>query len=139
MSNPLLISSPNIPRIQVVHEDERRIIREALIPPVKDGDPVQRLSHIAIKNAGEVVLGQHYHPLPEHFIVINGNPDLWTAPHDNSTNITRQNFPNGGHVTIEPGVTHAFKFKHGGDIISVMDGKFNPDNMIPSVLDIDEK
>ena len=128
-----IISGPDIPRIEVVHEDDRRTVREVNLR-LPDGT-MRHITHLAIKGSG--VLGNHYHnDGPEHFAVINGNPLVVTAPHSNPTRLELRRFPDGGYVTMAPGEAHAFYFDQPGDLISTMDGVFNPDDMHPQKLEI---
>lgn len=130
-SGPQLISGPNIPSLKLMHEDERRAIREAALPQ-SDGT-IRRVTHLTIKGAG--VLGQHYHPIPERFTVVSGDPVIATAPHDDTASVVVQRFPEGGHITMASGQVHAFEFgKEGGELISTMDGAFDPSQLIPAEI-----
>lgn len=121
------ISDANIPRMEVVHDDERRSIREAEMR-LSDGT-IRRVTQLAIKGAG--LLGNHYHPKPEHFTVLDGNPTIITADNDNPQIVTERHLPNGGHITMAPGEAHAFRFDRPGNLISTMDGAFDPGDLIP--------
>ena len=124
-SEPKLISGPFIPTLAVVHEDDRRTIRET---QVKNPDgTISRITHLAIKGAG--VLGNHYHLSgEERFTVISGEPTVVTAPHEKPEESKMHTFPNGGYIVMQPGETHAFYFDKPGNLISSMDSAFNPDD-----------
>jgi|GEM_PF-1367062 len=127
-----LISGPTIPLMKPVHEDDRRAIREAEIT-LPDGT-VRRITHLAIKGSG--ALGNHYHhSQPEYFSILDGDPAVLTAPHDQPTNVQVRHFPDGGHLTVMPGEAHTFQFTKPGNLISSMDGAFDPNDLHPQKLE----
>jgi len=124
------ISGPNIPVMKPVHEDDRRAIREATM--TMPGGSLRRVTSLAIKQSG--VLGNHYHNHPEYFSVLSGNPTVLTAPREDPDSITVRNYPDGGHIVMQPGEAHAFHFDEPGELISSMDGAFDPNDMHPLPL-----
>lgn len=129
------LSTPDIPTMHTVHEDERRAIREAELKQA-DGQ-LRRVTSIVVKapNQGEeMVLGNHTHVRPEDFAIINGNPKVLTAPLDNPEDITEHAFPDGGFITIDPEVIHTFVFEEAGELRSTMTGTFEESGTKPHKL-----
>ncbi len=131
------ISGPNIPVMEVQHNDHRRTIREATVEIPGDEhheSTVRRITHIAVKGAGGD-LGNHYHTKEETFSVVNGDPTVYTAPKEEPTHITVREIPSTSHLVMEPGEVHTFRFEGPGDLISSMEGQFDPADTIPQPLD----
>jgi hypothetical protein len=130
------ISGPQINAMKLVHEDDRRTIREVEMN-LPDGT-IRRVTSLAIHGPrdGEqsVALGNHYHDNPEYFAVLGGNPTVLTADKDTPKDVTVRTFPEGGHVVMKPGEVHTFNFSQPGELISSMDGAFDPTDLHPQKL-----
>lgn len=134
-SNKQFLSTPTIPKMEVVHDDERRTIREVELEQF-DGT-MRRVTSIAIKAATDgqpVVLGNHYHDKTEDFVIISGEPKVVTAPESNPDDQTRHEFPDGGFISMRPGEAHTFIFTKPGEIRSTMSGTFEEGGMHPRKL-----
>lgn len=133
--NKQFLSTPHIPTMEVVHDDERRTIREAELEQF-DGT-IRRVTSIAIKAATDgqpVILGNHYHDRTEDFAVISGAPKIVTAPEDNPSDRMHHEFPDGGFISMKPGEAHAFVFTQPGELRSTMSGTFEEGGLHPHKL-----
>ena len=91
------------------HSDSRRTIYEKII---KTKDGVKRTSR-SVVTANEVVLGNHYHDFDQEFKG-RGEGVLYTAPKDDTTNISEQVLPESGwQFTIPEGLIMALRLKKG--------------------------
>lgn len=125
-TSAIFLSVPEIPRLKVVHDDQRRTIREATLPQA-DGT-IRRVTSIAIKAANDgkpIVLGNHYHDIPEYFTILDGSPTVITAPLSDPDAITERTYDSGAHLVMQPLEAHAFIFPpEGGELRSTMDASF---------------
>lgn len=129
------LSTPNIPTMQTVHEDERRAIREAELEG--RGGQLRRVTSIVVKppqEGEEMILGNHTHIRTEDFVIHGGNPTVLTAPLENPSDITEHLFPEGGAITIPPETVHTFIFKEAGVLSSTMTGTFEESGTKPHRL-----
>lgn len=129
------LSTPNIPTMQTVHEDERRAIREAELQQ-EDGQ-LRRVTSIVVKSpkeGEEMVLGNHTHVRTEDFVIHSGDPKILTAPLENPDDVTEHSFPEGGFITIPPETIHTFIFKEAGVLSSTMTGTFEESGTKPHKL-----
>lgn len=120
-----LISGPNIPIMELVHNDPRRTIREAAI--TVPGSPLRRITEIVVKRpeAGQTMdLGNHYHEKPEDFVIVEGTPKVSTAHIDNPSQVVVKVMSAGDTITMQPGVAHKFSFDGPGQLRSTMEGTF---------------
>lgn len=131
-----LISGPDIPTMRLVHEDQRRAIREVEINT--PGSPMRRVTEIVVNAALDgksVDLGNHYHGRPEHFTIVAGDPVLTTAYVDNPEDVQVQKMHPGDTVTMDPRVAHKFNFPDGpGELRSTMEGTFEESETRPHQL-----
>ncbi len=122
----VFISTDKIPTIQSVHSDERRDIREVIIPQV-DGT-ILRVGEISIKNTASpdspVVLGNHYHDTDEHFVLARGSAEVSTEEHHNPETAKREVLKAGDTITMKPGVAHAFTYTAPGVLRSTSRATF---------------
>ncbi|HEX8227394.1 MAG TPA: hypothetical protein VF572_06015 [Candidatus Saccharimonadales bacterium] len=135
------ISTPNIPVLETVHDDDRRTIREA-VTQTPDGRKT-RVTALAIKGAGSVELGNHYHDNPEYFTIHDGDPLVATASKDTPEDVTVRQYsadsPEDSYVTMDPGTVHTFRFAGKGNMTSTMAGEFDPSDLHPQKLVIPER
>lgn len=135
MSYPNLISTPEIPTMSIQHEDGRRIIREVEI--TQPNGLLRRVTSIIVKDSQDgtpAVLGNHYHDKTEDFIVVAGNPTVYTQDVVGLDAPRVHNFPEGGHISMEPGLGHTFVFDGAGVLFSTMEGTFEEAGMYPHKL-----
>lgn len=92
-----------------VHSDERRTVYEK-IEQTENG--IRRITR-SVVNAGEAVMGNHYHDFNQTFRGC-GEGVLYTASKDDPTNIAEQALPpEGWAFTIPAGMVMALRLKKG--------------------------
>ena len=105
-SEKVFIATDKISTMQSVHSDERRDIREVVIPQVNG--TILRIGEISIKNAASpetpIVLGNHYHDADEHFVLLSGSAEVATELHDNPSTAKTETLEAGDSIVMKPGV-----------------------------------
>ncbi|HKX73388.1 MAG TPA: hypothetical protein VJM32_05210 [Candidatus Saccharimonadales bacterium] len=116
------------------HADDRRRIHEA-IHRDSAGEMVGRATIIEVLQDG-AVLGQHWHPLVEQFIVLTGRAVLYLASKDDPSAISVQFIEGPTTVTVPAGMIHTFVCEAGMVLSAVVDWPVEG-NIVPSPLDLD--
>lgn len=116
------------------HGDERRRIHEAIHRDA-DGHMVGRATIIEVLQDG-AVLGQHWHPLVEQFIVLKGKATLFLASKDDPTRISMTHIEGPTTVMVPAGMIHTFVCEAGMVLSAVVDWPVEG-NIIPAPLDLD--
>jgi len=127
----VFISTDKIPTIESVHSDERRDIREVVIPQV-DGT-ILRIGEISIKSAASpenpVVLGNHYHDADEHFVLLSGSAEVATETYHDQSTAKKEMLEAGDSIVMRPGVAHAFTYTAPGVLRSSSSATFEDAGM----------
>ena len=130
-SEKVFIATDEIATIQSVHSDERRDIREVIIPQVNG--TILRVGEISIKSAASpenpVVLGNHFHNADEHFVLLSGSAEVATEVFDNPSTAKKEVMEAGDSILMKPGVAHAFTFTAPGVLRSTSVVAFNDAGM----------
>ena len=130
-SQKVFIATDKIPTIQPVHSDERRDIREVIIPQVND--TILRVGEISVKNTASsenpVILGNHFHDTDEHFVLLSGSAEVATEVFDNPSTAKKEVMEAGDSILMKPGVAHAFTFTAPGVLRSTSVVAFNDAGM----------
>jgi hypothetical protein len=117
-----------------VHEDKRRRIHE-VIHRNAQGDMVGRATIIEVLQDG-AVLGQHWHPLVEQFIVLKGEATLYLASKDDLETVSVTKVIAPTTVSVPAGMVHTFVCAAGTVLSAVVDWPVEG-NIIPCPLDLD--
>lgn len=123
--------------LQLANTDERRTIHETVVP---DGSGILRIGHIEVNEAG-VVLGQHYHPLQERFLLAAGSFRLYTLALDDNGEpvheMRAEDVQAPCVITIPARVVHTFVSTSGHAVlVPMVDWPFSEDMIIKHPLDI---
>jgi dTDP-4-dehydrorhamnose 3,5-epimerase-like enzyme len=125
------ISPKQIPTMTEQHRDDRRTISEVLI---EDGHEGHRVTLLEIGDSGGI-LGNHFHlNHDEHFRLFMGKAILLLANPEDLSNVEQQEFNAPAEITIPKGTTHTFVLESSAQMVSVMDGEFDPEDMHSSTL-----
>ena len=115
-SEKVFIATDEIATIQSVHSDERRDIREVIIPQVNG--TILRVGEISIKSAASpenpVVLGNHFHDADEHFVLLSGSAEVATEVFNDPSTTKKEILEAGDSIIMKPGVAHAFTYTAPG-------------------------
>jgi quercetin dioxygenase-like cupin family protein len=117
--------------MELVHTDERRTIREMVheLP----GGPLTRVTRIDV-TADNAVLGNHYHPHAELFMVQVGGGLLMLAPAENLRDITEREFRAGDVILVPARTAHTFVCSAGTVLTALTDWKLYEGAIIPAPL-----
>jgi hypothetical protein len=116
------------------HKDERRQIHEAIHRDA-NGAMVSRVTIIEVTQDG-AVLGQHWHPHIEQFILVTGRVVLYLASKDDPDTISVQHHVGPTTVSVPAGMIHTFVCEAGTVLSAVVDWPVEG-NIVPSPLDLD--
>lgn len=117
------------------HADGRRRIHEA-IHRDPAGKMVGRATIIEVLEDG-AVLGQHWHPLVEQFIMLKGGSTLYLASKDEPDRISATRITAPTTVTVPAGMIHTFVCRADTVLSAVVDWPVEG-NIIPAPLDLDK-
>jgi hypothetical protein len=119
---------------QFADEDDRRRIHEAIHRDA-DGAMVGRATIIEVKQDG-AVLGQHWHPRIEQFIVLKGKAVLYLASKDDPGTISVTCIGGPTTVAVPAGMIHTFVCEAGMVLSAVVDWPVEG-NIIRAPLDLE--
>ncbi len=126
-----IISPTQIPTMKEQHSDNRRTISEVLID---DGHEGHRVTLLEISDNGGV-LGDHFHlNHDEHFRLFFGKATLLLAKSEDLSDVEKQEFIAPAEIIVPKGIAHTFIFESSAQMVSVMDGEFDPEDMHPAKL-----
>jgi quercetin dioxygenase-like cupin family protein len=113
--------------IEHQHTDDRRTITEVLLT-AEDGSP-RRYSPITVLVAG-AVLGQHYHPHTETFLVLEGTFTLHLQDIDDPDTREEIEVGEGEALVIPARIAHTFVSHGPGLLLSTVDREFSKADLI---------
>lgn len=117
--------------MELVHSDDRRTIHEMVFEPASG--PITRTTRIDVTADG-AVLGNHYHPRPEFFVVQAGSGMLTLAPAEDPAAAETKPFRAGDHIKVPAFIAHTFVCQAGTVLVAITDWEMSDDAVSPVKL-----